>query len=470
MGRVASSPRQQRVPGAGRGRDLGGPGAGDLRELFDAGPFIERLLDQLLVLVPAAEASSIGLVEDDGRIVFTHASSRLVAFVGVSVDVRASLSGQAMASGKVLCCDDAVTDPRVDRSLMGRIAMRTQIVVPLLREGVAFGVVHVLSSRPAAFTDQDVARCRALVAVVPRIIDGSAELARLAEVLGPGSGEQSELAEDHGDALAHFVAQVLRPEAVARLEARRRILEVLGARSFRVAYQPVVDLSSDQIVYFEALARFRSGPPERYFTDAADAGLGVELELAVVETALQVVEVLPETIGLALNVGPDALASDGLADLLGGGRGRRVALELTEHAPVADYAVLEEALVRLRSLGAKLSVDDTGAGFASLSHIVRLSPECIKIDRWIIAGVAADRVRRSLIAALVGFAHDLGAKVVGEGIETTDERRILEDLGVDFGQGYLLGRPGPLAGHLRTGPRAPRSEPAPPFRVPGPTP
>lgn len=424
------------------------PFRGALRELLDARPYMERLLNELAGLVPAAEASAVGFAGETGRIVFTHASGLLRGFIGASVDGDASLSGHAMATGTIQWSDDAPGDPRTDRALMARIGMRSLIVVPLCRQGVPFGVLQVLASRPFAFSEADRATCGTLADVVPAIVTASAELARTAEILESGTCVACAPAGGADDALARFVAQVLRPGATAQLAARQRVVEILDARSFRIAFQPIVDLASGTTVAFEALARFDDGSPEPYFAEAASAGLGTDLELAAVEMALRALEELPEPLALTLNVGPEALASDGLAALLAG-RGHRVALELTEHAPVKDYTALADALAGLRGLGVRLSVDDTGAGFASLSHIVRLSPEIVKLDRWIIEGAAGDRVRRSLIAALVGFAHDLGAKVVGEGIETSEELRVLQELGVEYGQGFFLGRPGPLADHLR---------------------
>ena len=119
-------------------------------------------------------------------------------------------------------------------------------------------------------------------------------------------------------------------------------------------------------------------------------------------------------------------------------------LELTEHAGIADYNELAEALAPLRESGVRLSVDDAGAGFASLRHILNLRPDIIKLDIGLIRGIDADPARRALASALVGFAAEIGAVIVAEGIETPDELATLCALRVTYGQGYHLARPGGL--------------------------
>jgi EAL domain-containing protein (putative c-di-GMP-specific phosphodiesterase class I) len=92
----------------------------------------------------------------------------------------------------------------------------------------------------------------------------------------------------------------------------------------------------------------------------------------------------------------------------------------------------------------RLSVDDAGAGFASLRHVVDLHPHFLKLDRSWVAGIDHDHARQALVAGLVGFAAQTGTEMIAEGIETFEEKHILERIGVRYGQGYLLGRPEPL--------------------------
>jgi EAL domain-containing protein (putative c-di-GMP-specific phosphodiesterase class I) len=133
----------------------------------------------------------------------------------------------------------------------------------------------------------------------------------------------------------------------------------------------------------------------------------------------------------------------------------RVLLELSEHDPVEDYAALTAALAPLRARGMRLAIDDVGAGFSSLRHIVVTAPDVIKLDRSIAAGVATDRVLSTLVGSLVTFAHGSGATVVAEGVETADDATTLRALGVDHGQGWHFGRPGPPETLALPAPRTP---------------
>ena len=119
----------------------------------------------------------------------------------------------------------------------------------------------------------------------------------------------------------------------------------------------------------------------------------------------------------------------------------RVVLELTEHMPVEDYTALNAALAPLRAQGARLAVDDTGAGFASLRHILDLRPDIIKLDIGIIRDIDSDPRRAAVARMMTSFAHDQGVDVIAEGVETPAERDTLLDLGGRLGQGYLFGRP-----------------------------
>lgn len=119
----------------------------------------------------------------------------------------------------------------------------------------------------------------------------------------------------------------------------------------------------------------------------------------------------------------------------------RITLEITEHAIIEDYTALTNALAPLRQQGMRLAVDDAGAGYSSMKHILQLQPDLIKLDMSLTRGIHQDRNRRALAKGLVGFAHEIGSQVVAEGVETAEELATLRDLQVDYAQGYLLGKP-----------------------------
>ena len=119
-------------------------------------------------------------------------------------------------------------------------------------------------------------------------------------------------------------------------------------------------------------------------------------------------------------------------------------LELTEHAAVHDYEVLRQALLELRARGLRLAVDDAGAGYASLRHVLSLAPDIIKLDISLIREIETDRGARALASALISFAEQMGQLVIAEGIEHDRTVEVLAAIGVRYGQGFLLGRPAAL--------------------------
>jgi EAL domain-containing protein (putative c-di-GMP-specific phosphodiesterase class I) len=264
-------------------------------------------------------------------------------------------------------------------------------------------------------------------------------------------GLQDELG--HGLELEREKAR--REEEMLHLDRRRReheerrIARLIDGEGLDIALQPIVDLDTRGVVGAEALARFSDEHGNRLnteetFLDAHALGLGVELELAVIELALRNEERLPRGIYLALNVSPGLLASGELEDLVARGHhdDRPLVVELTEHQAVEDYAQLGDALGRLRMHGVRVAVDDVGSGFASFRHVTRVNPEILKLDRSLVCGIDEDPVRQSLASAIVSFARDVGAIVVSEGIESEDELLCLMELAVGCGQGFYLARPG----------------------------
>lgn len=167
--------------------------------------------------------------------------------------------------------------------------------------------------------------------------------------------------------------------------------------------------------------------------------------MTAIRKALAALPDFPGDCYLTINSSPDTILSNAFTEALDGIAGERVVLEVTEHAQVANYEALLRALALLRARGFRLAVDDAGAGYSSLRHILDLRPDFIKLDMSLTRDIDTDPARRALASALIHFAHKTGSKIVAEGVETEGEFLQLKALGVEKVQGYLLGRPTPLA-------------------------
>jgi len=262
-------------------------------------------------------------------------------------------------------------------------------------------------------------------------------------------GESVLSPEVTGSVIRELVGQLTLRDQEAELRRRRVDLmrRVVQGEGVEMAFQPIKDLRTGETVGQEALARFGGKPPtspEVWFHEAGEIGLRVDLELTTARAALAQLDRIQPPIYLAVNLSPDTAVSPMFLRLLAETPVDRVVFEISEHARVHDYDALNRSLAEIRALGGRLAIDDAGAGFASLHHILRLSPDIIKLDISLTRGVDGDRARHALASALTSFAAEIGATIVAEGIETREELEALRTLGVTHGQGYYLGRPGPL--------------------------
>jgi EAL domain-containing protein (putative c-di-GMP-specific phosphodiesterase class I) len=227
---------------------------------------------------------------------------------------------------------------------------------------------------------------------------------------------------------------------------RRAEVEAVMATPGRLypVFQPIMSLEDQAVVGYEALSRMDGEPargPDVWIAQAHTVGLGVELEAESIRRALVWRAGLPPGAFLALNVSPRLLLSARLAHVLGEGTLTGLVFEITEHARVEDYAQLAGRLADHRARGARVAIDDAGAGHSSLRHVMQLRPDFVKLDPSLIRGIEGDAARRALVGSLVAFNVEIGARLVAEGIETEPELEALRRLGVELGQGYHLGRP-----------------------------
>ncbi|PVE14978.1 EAL domain-containing protein [Arthrobacter sp. Bz4] len=229
-------------------------------------------------------------------------------------------------------------------------------------------------------------------------------------------------------------------------KARARIDNVLATRALVTAFQPIYSLDTGAVVGAEALTRFVSSPvrpPDTWFAEAETIGRGLDLEFLAMATALRAAGLLPENLYISVNLSPHACLDPRLSDILlqSGLPPRRIIIEITEMAAVPEYAPLLLALAELRGSGLRIAVDDAGAGFASMRHILQLHPDLIKLDRSIVSGIDNDRSKRAFGTAMVSFAQETSAQLIAEGVETQTELTTVAELGIDSAQGYFLGTP-----------------------------
>lgn len=286
------------------------------------------------------------------------------------------------------------------------------ISVPLrLKDGSVYGSFCCLSRSPdRSLTERDLATVKAF-----------ADLAI----------DQIELQRD---------SETIRRTCVARIEGS------LASRQPTIFLQPIHRLDDAMPVGAEALARFpdfEERPPNVWFEEAFEVELGVDLELAAVEQALGAFPYLAPGQYLSVNVSPATILSGRLRPLVESAGGRDLVLEVTEHHRVDDYHALAQALDRLRP-HARIAIDDVGAGYAGLRHIVTLGPDILKLDISLTRDVDRDPAKRAMAVAMGSFARHIGSVIVAEGIERPEERETLHELGIAYGQGWLFSRAMPL--------------------------
>jgi EAL domain-containing protein (putative c-di-GMP-specific phosphodiesterase class I) len=373
---------------------------GGKRSVEDSTIAMQRIIDQAVDLLP-----STGLLTSQDEAALTRLTRFISTVAGAMWDLS-STAGDALGTGVMRVADEG---SRAQASMSERV---NQFIV-------------------SAF----------------RVVQASADVAL------PGAGSNAPRVASSPDAApigmsldAAPIGMSLDPAPSAMspdLAVKQSVEAILTEGRFTVRCQPIVRLDTGAVVGAEALTRFPGThrPAEAWFDDAERVGLGADLQLTVIERAVALVGLLPAAAFLTFNVGPDVLAGPQLLDILDMVDPQRVIIELTEHVRIDDYDRLLDSLSRVRERGARLAVDDTGAGFASLGHILHLRPELIKLDRQFTRGIDTDPARRSLAHALVSFAHDIGAEVVSEGIETPAELDTVRELGVPYGQGYFLSRP-----------------------------
>lgn len=235
-------------------------------------------------------------------------------------------------------------------------------------------------------------------------------------------------------------------EQIDAIRSMSRISALLESQMLMTAFQPIYGLEGKGVVGVEALSRFVSddgAAAELWFAEAAAVGLGANLEFAALGSAAAAAKSLPANLFVSLNISPASCLDPRLPELFEHIELsiNRVVLELTDTVKDEEYPQFISAINPLRDKGLRIAVDDTHSGAGALSRMVHLRPDFLKLGRNVIGDVDNDGIQRALAACLVDFAEQIGTTLVAEGIETVGELKVLTELGISAGQGYLLGRP-----------------------------
>lgn len=258
-----------------------------------------------------------------------------------------------------------------------------------------------------------------------------------------------------GRGAAALVRRARDDESTAFRAIRRRVTGVLEAPTdLRPVFQPIASLRDGAIVGYEALARFTDGviPPNVWFADADVVGLGPELQALAIGRAREEAARTPQRPGqfLAVNVSPSDVSHPRIIAALEGDL-RSIVIELSESVQIVDYRDLRQRLEPYRRRGARIAVDDTGAGYASLLHVTELRPDFVKLDARLITGLADDTARQALVRSVQTFTREIGSTLIAEGVETIDDIQSLRSLDVGLlVQGYAVARPAPPWAHLES--------------------
>ncbi len=251
---------------------------------------------------------------------------------------------------------------------------------------------------------------------------------------------------------------VYQPSMLVELEARQNAEKALRLavedRQLELHYQPIVELSSQRLVGAEALLRWRH--PERgliapgeFLPLAEEIHILHAIETWVLEEACRQAALWPDHIAIAVNVSPSLVVYTEIAATVAnilsatGLRAERLELEVTESAILDNDGQTRRKLSELKALGLSLAMDDFGTGYSSLAYLSRFPFDRIKIDRAFVDGLLKDSGSAQIVRATTDMARSLGLRTTAEGVETALQSSILQEIGIEYGQGYLFSRPVP---------------------------
>ena len=310
---------------------------------------------------------------------------------------------------------------------------------------------------PLSVADLRAARARVMSSMVPSIARAAFPYIKQGPHLELGHGlavynpllHTARMVERAFEEALAQAAHLRRSEKLLILE---RLQDVLLRENVVTAYQPILRMKEGTILGFEALSRGPRGSgldtADSLFETAVSNGLRVELDRLCRRRALLSSGRIPSNSKIFVNTLPATMRDPqfrgkALIDFLDRAQVSpdRIVIEITEQEVIENYAMFREELAYFLSLGMSFAVDDVGAGYSGLESIAKLKPGYLKIDKSLVRDVHSNVVNRAMVNAIISLGHGIGAKVIAEGIQSEEELQVLRARGVDFGQGYHLGRP-----------------------------
>ena len=248
--------------------------------------------------------------------------------------------------------------------------------------------------------------------------------------------------------LARIAANIVNSEkqdAKRLSHLRNRIRNVISDARVDIHLQPILNLQTGDVRGYEALSRFEDQndtmSPRDWFEDARKVGMQPLLECTAIAEAVELLQFLPDDTYLSVNASPETVQIGAVADILQDAPPERIVLDLTEHEDANSLEGLDLALAELRNMGIQIALDNFGAGNLQFPTVVKLQPNILKLDLSLVKSINRNQNSQDLTRAIVQFAYEIDAVLIAVGIEHESERTTLADLGVKFGQGYLLARP-----------------------------
>jgi len=217
-------------------------------------------------------------------------------------------------------------------------------------------------------------------------------------------------------------------------------------------FQPIYSIENNSISHYECLIRMKGDDgtiysPNEFIPVAEIMGLVEQIDLWVINHVFDLMSTMPTDISLNINLSANIFLDQQLYPLVEkkfnetGVNPDRIVFEITETAAVSNFEQTKAMVNKLRTLGCSFALDDFGAGFNSYSYLKHFPVDMLKIDGCFITDLETDKVDQVLVKSMIDVAHSLGKKTVAEYVERQSTMDILKKLGIDYIQGYLVGRP-----------------------------